>query len=225
MGTYGNYRAEIKFRKNTLAELFALGVTANNNKNKFWTLDWVNEEEGTVGISGYGRMFDFTQQEPDDKAFWESLTLTENLLLPNIKGLVESFEIASESYAYIQEDFDYINYLAVVEKQLTPEQKKFILEEMDYEEDDYVFIDELQEWLECSDLSLWMFCNEFGYDDEWCSGWGYKIEGELAQDDEGDYFATDAYDYDSYINKDLFIERITAWILTGITAELHKATA
>jgi len=158
MGTYGIYRAKLKFRTPELAELFVLGQ--KHKEKATWGVVGANDPAEPCWVyleNEYGRMFDFTQQEPSTKDFWDSLTLTENLLLPNIKGLVEEFEIESESFDYIQEDLAYIDYIQEVEKQLTQKQKDYILAEFGFEEDDYVFTDILSEALDNLDLSTWEF--------------------------------------------------------------------
>ena len=101
MGCYGDYRAEIKFRTPELAELFALGITANNSKRKMWDLD--SRKGDVVEISADGKMFDFTNLDPNDTEFWDAMTMRENLLLPNIKGMILEATFSANSFDYVQE--------------------------------------------------------------------------------------------------------------------------
>jgi len=214
MGTYGNYTAEITFRSEALADLFALGIRANKSK-KMWELE--SHEGDKVEIYCDGKMFDFTTLDPNDTEFWDRMTLRENLLLPNIKGMILEANIYSNSYDYCNEDFDCLSVWEELANALTPEQKNKILIAQGYEEDDYIFEDELHEWCEEFGIEFWNFLADEGYD-KFCSGWGYSMEMGREEDQKDlDY---DCYDWNNEVNSEAALEAWVAWALPQVEANL-----
>jgi len=213
MGTYGDYTAEITFRSEALADLFALGITANKS-NKMWELE--SHDGCRVEISADGRMFDFTTLDPNDVEFWDQMTMRENLLLPNIKGMILEATFTANSFDYCNDDYQDLPVWEALANALTPEQKNQILIAQGYEEDDYIFEEELQEWCSEFGIEFWNFICDEGY--VGCSGWGYSIE--MGREEDEKELSYDCYDWGNELDSRAVFEAWIAWALPQVLENL-----
>ena len=203
MGTYGYYEANITFANKALAEIFFLGWD-----NDFWEV--TRESDTEFFLTGDGKMFDFTGDDPEKPSFYQNLCLVSSLS-PHPWKFWKYAMVKSYSYEYTQEDLDVDDVIARVLKKLSPATKKIIQEFHNTE--DEVCIDLLTEFIDCKEIGIWgFFQNE--HIGDYCNPWGYQIElldGELpttpdkaakwdtmAWDHHWDYQALEA-DYEAYL--------------------------
>jgi len=175
MGTYGYYEAELTFANKELAEIFWLGFN-----NEFWNVtkqtSWIDgkevESDTVFLLTGDGKMYDFTSEDPKTLGFYDNMSL-DSSLAPHPWKFWKHAKMRSYSYEYTQEDLCDRGVLNSILTKLDEGTKKVI--QAFHKTDDDVCIDLLSEFIDCKELGYWgFFQNEHMGD--YCDPWGYIAE-------------------------------------------------